>query len=105
MTPADAGVEEPILRRISGVNISTDCNYITFRLDKYDEKTFVKLLLEDIEENGINCEDLVPQSETPVNDKFDVYLPSSLLRKAYAVNKLEKREVIERIKELYKQFE
>ena len=87
-------------------NISYDgCNYITFRLDKYDEKTFSRLLIEDIEENGMNCEELVPLSETPVNDKFDVYLPSSLLRKAYAVNKLEKREVIERIKELYEQFE
>ena len=30
-TPAEAKIEEPLTRRISGVNIAKDCNYITFR--------------------------------------------------------------------------
>lgn len=86
-------------------NISYDgCNYVTFRLDRYDEKTFVGMLMKDIEANGINCESLVAPSETPITDKYDVYIPSSLLRKAYATDKLDKREVMERIKGLYKQF-
>ena len=87
-------------------NISYDgCNYITFRLDKYDEKTFSRVLFDDIERNGIVCENLIAPSETPISDKYDVYIPSSLLKKAYAKDKLDEREVIERIKELYKQFD
>ena len=87
-------------------NISYDgCNYITFRLDKYDEKTFSQVLFDDIERNGIVCENLIASSETPISDKYDVYIPSSLLKKAYAKDKLDEREVIERIKELYKQFD
>jgi len=86
-------------------NLSYDgCNYIMFRLDKYDEKTFSELLLNDVEENGINCLNLIASSETPISDKFDVYLPSSLLKKAYATDKLDSTEVIDRIKKLYNQF-
>lgn len=86
-------------------NISYDgCNYISFRLDKYDEKTFPELLMNDIEKNGIVCRDLVAKSETPINDKFDVYIPTPLLQKAYSIDKLDEKEVVERIKTLYNQI-
>lgn len=87
-------------------NISYDgCNYITFRLDKHDEKSFVEIIMDDIKTNGINCDDLIAPSETPVYDKYDVYIPSPLLRKAYATDKLNEKEVIERIKTLHDQFQ
>ena len=86
-------------------NISYDgCNYISFRLDRYDEKTFSELLMNDIEKNGIICRNLIANGETPINDKFDVYIPTPLLQKAYATDKLDEKEVVERIKTLYKQF-
>ena len=90
----------------SNSNISYDgCNYITFRLDKHDEKSFVEIIMDDIKTNGINCDDLIAPSETPVYDKYDVYIPSPLLRKAYATDKLNEKEVIERIKTLHDQFQ
>ena len=86
-------------------NISYDgCNYVTFRLDKYDEKTFCKLLMQDIENVGIDCRNLVGSGETPITDKYDLYIPTDLLQKAYAIDKLDEKEVIERIKALYNQF-
>lgn len=86
-------------------NISYDgCNYITFRLDRYDEKDFVEILMDDIKTNGIDCQNLIFNGETPIYDKFDVYLPTSLLQKAYATDKLDEKEVIIRIKTLYEQF-
>ena len=86
-------------------NISCDgCNYIMFRLDKYDEKAFSDLLMKDIQHYGIDCFELIPSSETPIYDKYDVYLPSSLLKKAYSKDKLDEKEVIERIKAIYSQF-
>ena len=86
-------------------NISYDgCNYITFRLDRYDEKDFVEILMDDIKTNGIDCQNLIFNGETPIYDKFDIYLPTSLLQKAYATDKLDEKEVIIRIKTLYEQF-
>ena len=86
-------------------NVSYDgCNYITFRLDKYDEKTFSELLWNDVKNNGVICSELIAPGETPINDKFDVNIPTALLQKAYAIDKLDGREMTERIKTLYKQF-
>jgi ATP-dependent Lhr-like helicase len=86
-------------------NIEYDgCNYITFRLSKYTDSEFIELLKSDIDKNGIDCYDLVSPSESPITDKFDVYIPSELLRKSYAVDKLDAKEVRERINTLFDQF-
>ena len=64
----------------------------------------VEILMDDIKTNGIDCQNLIFNGETPIYDKFDVYLPTSLLQKAYATDKLDEKEVIIRIKTLYEQF-
>ena len=51
-TPAEAGVEEPIVHRISGVNIAQNCNYITFR------NIIVKNFLNDGYNIHINCRNI-----------------------------------------------
>jgi len=79
-------------------NISYDgCNYICFRLDRGTEEQLVAKMQEDILQNGIRCTDLVFSSETPIIDKYDPYIPSELLKKAYATDRLRADEVETRI--------
>lgn len=79
-------------------NISYDgCNYICFRLDKGTEESFVAMMQEDVRMNRIRCCDLVFSGETPVIDKYDPYIPSELLKKAYATDRLRPDEVENRI--------
>lgn len=81
-------------------NISYDgCNYITFRLDHGDETSFLNMISEDIVQNGIDCRNLISANETPIMDKFDPYIPSELLKKAYAVDRLRADEIIVRLTE------
>ena len=73
------------------------CNYICFRLDKGTEESFVHTVKEDVLANGICCQDLVFSSETPIMDKYDPYIPSDLLKKAYSIDRLRQDEVEKRI--------
>lgn len=73
------------------------CNYICFRLDKGTEESFVHTVKEDVLANGICCQDLVFSSETPIIDKYDPYIPSDLLKKAYSIDRLRQDEVEKRI--------
>lgn len=82
-------------------NISYDgCNYITFRLDSGNEETFIEKIKHDVLTRGINSAELVFPSETPIMDKYDRYIPSELLRKAYAIDRLLPEEVRKRIIEM-----
>lgn len=79
-------------------NISYDrCNYICFRLDHGTEEQFVATMQEDVRLHGIDCARLVFSGETPIFDKYDPYIPSELLKKAYAVDRLRADEVENRI--------
>lgn len=84
--------------RLGISNISYDgCNYICFRLDKGDEEQLILRMQEDVQARGIRCEELVFAGETPVIDKYDPYIPSELLKKAYSVDRLRADEVENRI--------
>ncbi len=79
-------------------NISYDsCNYIMFRLDGGDEDLFLQKIKRDILENGIDCHALVFSTETPIMDKYDRYIPSALLKKAYAIDRLRADELEQRL--------
>lgn len=83
-------------------NISYDgCNYITFRLDSGNEEAFVAKVKCDVADRGINCAELIFPSETPIMDKYDRYIPSSLLRKAYACDRLIAEEPQIRLNEIF----
>ena len=58
----------------------------------------------DVASRGIDCDALVGKTEDPVFEKFDRYLPPSLLRKAYATDKLRADEAERRIGEIYREF-
>ena len=79
-------------------NISYDgCNYICFRLDRGSEEQLVMRMQDDIRKNGIRCRELVFSNETPIIDKYDPYIPSELLKKSYATDRLRADEVENRI--------
>lgn len=79
-------------------NVSNDrCNYICFRLDRGNEADFIQRIKNDVQANGIHCDTLLYSGETPIYDKYDPYIPSDLLRKAYASDRLRADEVEARI--------
>lgn len=85
---------------ISGVEFE-GCYYIQFKMEKSNPESFVCSLMSNIERYGINCSHLVESGEIPVFEKFDSHVPASLLRKAYAADKLRADEAENQIKEIY----
>ncbi len=76
------------------------CCYITFRYDGADGEERICRSLEFICKNGVDKNDLVSPSEAPVFEKYDDYIPASLLRRAYAADRLRTDEMIPRISEM-----
>lgn len=77
------------------------CYYITF---KYEGPSVDDLIykLHELCEIGFETVDLVSQSEVPIFEKYDEYIPHELLRKAYGADRLRKDELTLRIDQIYK---
>lgn len=72
--------------------------YITFKMKGANEKNFIDKLSKLIRrDGGIDPHTLVGSSESPAFDKYDPILPSELLRNAFAADRLDTDEVINRI--------
>ena len=80
------------------------CYYITFKMEKISGTEFLANLTRAVENGGINCKALVEKSEIPVFEKYDNYIPHSLLRKAYATDKLRADEAEEQIKNMFNEI-
>ena len=89
---------------LSGIEFE-GCYYITFKMEKVSDIQFISRLLDGVERDGIICEHLVENSEIPVFEKYDNYIPHSLLRKAYAADKLRADEAEEQIRTIFEEFE
>ena len=61
-------------------------------------------MADDVSKHGIDAESLVSPNEDPVFEKYDEYVPPSLLRRAYAVDKLAPREAEKRIVDIYNEY-
>lgn len=79
------------------------CYYISFKME-CDEHAFIADLAERVKTEGIDCERLVMSGEIPVFEKYDEYIPSDLLRKAYATDRLRACEAEKRICETAEEF-
>jgi hypothetical protein len=66
---------------------------------------FVSSLLAGVERDGINCYSLVENGEIPIFEKYDNFIPHTLLRKAYATDKLRSDETENAIREFFQEFE
>jgi len=90
--------------KISGIEHEAGA-YITFKMEKGNDYLLAKGLAAEVESRGIIPISLVGQGENPVFDKYDEYLPSSLLQKAYAADKLDPKEAEHRIIEIFKEYQ
>ena len=72
------------------------CHYITFKASEGRGLELPARIAEIIERDGIDTSELVGDSEFPVFDKYDEYIPAELLRDAYAIDRLRADEIIER---------
>jgi ATP-dependent Lhr-like helicase len=72
------------------------CYYITFKAKQGFKDIFEDKIREILIRDGLDTHSLVEDSECPVFDKFDEYIPSELLRDAYAIDRLRADEIFER---------
>ncbi len=84
---------------------SDSCNYMMIKMERGDERTFASTLAAIVEREGIDTQTLVGMNENPVYEKYDDHIPASLLRIAYATDKLRADEVEETIAELNKKLQ
>lgn len=70
------------------------CNYITFKCT--DEPSVILERIKRISAEEFTAESLIPASSCPVYEKYDSYIPASLLKKAYALDKMNVEEMKER---------
>ena len=89
--------------KISGIEHEAGA-YITFKMEKGNDYLLARGLAEAVQRNGIDPLAVIASSENPVFDKYDEYLPNSLLQKAYAADKLDPREAEKRIIEIFKEY-
>ncbi len=80
------------------------CSYITFKTERGDGAMLVRAMYEDIEQNGMDASSLVSPSEAPSYDKYDEFVPPSLLREAFACDRLNTAEACECIRRIYSEF-
>lgn len=86
---------------ISGIEFE-GCYYITFKMEKPGAEKLPETLLSLMARDNLTVEDLVKNSDTPAFDKYDPYVPISLLRKAYATDRLDLEETKNRLDDLAK---
>lgn len=76
------------------------CCYICFKMERANEQTLPGRLLALIGSDGLDPRTLVGESEAPAYDKYDEYLPPSLLREAFAADRLAPEEALARLEEI-----
>ena len=89
--------------KISGIEHEAGA-YITFKMEKGNDYILARGLAEAVQRNGIDPLSVIASAENPVFDKYDEYLPNSLLQKAYAADKLDPREAEKRILEIFGEY-
>ena len=88
---------------ISGIEFE-GCYYITFKMEKKNERELISGLLADTERYGISPDLLVENGEIPIFEKYDSYIPHHLLRKSYAADKLRADEAEDKMRELFEEL-
>ena len=89
--------------KISGIEHEAGA-YITFKMEKGNDYILARGLAEEVKRNGIDPLSVIASAENPVFDKYDEYLPNSLLQKAYAADKLDPNETEKRILEIFGEY-
>lgn len=82
---------------ISGMDYE-GCNYMTFRMEKGKAEDLILRLIERFGSDRQSPMTLVHPGELPAFEKYDEYVPGELLRHAYAVDRLNIREAVNRLR-------
>ncbi len=80
------------------------CCFLTFRMEKGNDRDLIAHLCRLVETEGIDCDSLVSESESPLFEKYDEYIPGELLRRAYAVDRLRADEAERRLLSIRDEF-
>ena len=75
------------------------CYAIPFKMERGSEEDLPRKLLMLMEEDRLEVTELLPESEAPAGDKYDPLIPPALLRKAYALDRLDLQEVKMRLEQ------
>lgn len=70
------------------------CCYITFHVEYGRMHGLAEALCEKIKTEGIDLSSLVSAAERPIYDKFDSYIPTDLLKKAFVTDRLSAEEIL-----------
>jgi len=89
--------------KITGLEFD-GCCYMTFKMEHASDYEFIKGLADRIDSEGIDTEALVASGEVPLFEKYDTFIPDSLLRRQYAADRLRTDEVAERIKDILNEY-
>ena len=73
------------------------CRYMTFKLEGGRGLDLIRDLALKTREEGVDLDSLIGPAEAPVFEKYDEFIPSDLLRKAYRDDKLRSDEMIKRL--------
>ena len=87
---------------ITGVEYE-GCYFIAFKMSKGTDYELMQVLA-DQAAAGIDPHTLVSSGEVPLFEKYDDYIPTDLLRHAFAVDKLNAEEAGRRILEIFKEY-
>lgn len=84
---------------ISGIDFE-GCYYISFRMERGGEEELKQALCDCFGSGEYDAGRLVSPKELPTFEKYDEYIPGDLLRRAYAVDKLNVHETAKRIRDI-----
>ncbi len=76
------------------------CCYMTFKLEGGSGIDLIRDLAVKTRDEGVDLDSLIGATEAPVFEKYDEFIPSELLRKAYREDKLRSDEMIRRLSQI-----
>ena len=81
------------------------CYYMMFKMEKGSDYEFIHELCAIVKNNGIDKSALVNVNEMPVFEKYDDFIPASLLRRQYEADKLRTDEIEKRLPQILREYQ
>lgn len=81
------------------------CYYMMFKMEKGSDYEFIHELCAIVKNSGIDKSALVNVNEMPVFEKYDDFIPASLLRRQYEADKLRTDEIEKRLPQILLEYQ
>lgn len=76
-----------------------------FKMEKGSDYEFIHELCAIVKNSGIDKSALVNVNEMPVFEKYDDFIPASLLRRQYEADKLRTDEIEKRLPQILREYQ